>query len=277
MIVTSRARASERRSETSSARDATRVRASGFRRDAPRRDFTTRARGMLRAALRARATRLRALDRASVADRARGETVARVAQRAPRRRPRASRFRPARARATRASTRRACGARWRSRSTLDRAGEVPIAAVLVDATTGEVVAEAANRCERDGDPTAHAEMLLIRLGAEKLGGWRHLKRTRMYVTLEPCAMCAGAILQSRVGGVTYGARNALLGADGSWAALLRNEDAGGGGRAPVRPHPFTPDLDVKGGVLAEETGEAMREFFRRRRTLGAYDGETASS
>ena len=156
-------------------------------------------------------------------------------------------------------------------------GEVPIAAVLVDATTGEVVAEAANRCERDGDPTAHAEMLLIRLGAEKLGGWRHLKRTRMYVTLEPCAMCAGAILQSRVGGVTYGARNALLGADGSWAALLRNEDVGGSERAPVRAHPFTPALDVKGGVLAEETGEAMREFFRRRRTLGAYDGETASS
>ena len=154
---------------------------------------------------------------------------------------------------------------------------MPIAAVLVDATTGEVVAEAANRCERDGDPTAHAEMLLIRLGAEKLGGWRHLKRTRMYVTLEPCAMCAGAILQSRVGGVTYGARNALLGADGSWAALLRNEDVGGSERAPVRAHPFTPDLDVKGGVLAEETGEAMREFFRRRRTLGAYDGETASS
>ena len=276
MIVTSRARASERRSETSSARDATRVRASGF--VGTRRDVTLRrARAMLRAALRARAVRLRALDRASIADRARREDGRARRQRAPRRRPRVVAF----STGERASEESVDEARMRRALALaldaGSQGEVPIAAVLVDATTGEGVAEAANRCERDGDPTAHAEMLLIRLGAEKLGGWRHLKRTRMYVTLEPCAMCAGAILQSRVGGVTYGARNALLGADGSWAALLRNEDVGGSERAPVRAHPFTPDLDVKGGVLAEETGEAMREFFRRRRTLGAYDGETASS
>jgi len=149
------------------------------------------------------------------------------------------------------------------------AGEVPIGAVLVDEETGEVVAEAANACEGDGDPTAHAEMRVIRLGAEKLGGWRHLKRTRMYVTLEPCAMCAGAILQSRVGGVTYGAKNTLLGADGSWVSMMRREFVGEDG-GPVRPHAFTPELDVRGGVLAEETGTLMKEFFKRRRTLGSW-------
>ena len=150
------------------------------------------------------------------------------------------------------------------------AGEVPIGAVLVDAETSKVICEARNACERSGDPTAHAEMTLIQEGAKKLGGWRALQRTTMYVTLEPCAMCAGAILQSRVGGVVYGAKNTLLGGDGSWVSMMRREDVGTDDTAPKRPHAFTPNLDVRGGVLAEDCGQIMSDFFKHRRTLGAY-------
>jgi tRNA(Arg) A34 adenosine deaminase TadA len=71
------------------------------------------------------------------------------------------------------------------------------------------------RVEAQADPTAHAEMLCIRSAAAKLGGWRLLDAT-LYVTLEPCPMCAGAILQARIGQLVWGARNSLLGADGSW-------------------------------------------------------------
>lgn len=146
-------------------------------------------------------------------------------------------------------------------------GEVPVGAVLVDGDTGRVVAEAANACEADGDPTAHAELRCIRAGAVALGNWRHLRRATMYVTLEPCAMCAGGILQSRVGRVVYGARNPLLGADGSWVSIMRaREDGEGGVGSAVRPHAFSPDVEVVEGVLAEETGALMKEFFKRRRT-----------
>lgn len=149
-------------------------------------------------------------------------------------------------------------------------GEIPIGAVLIDDETGETVAEASNACEATNDPTAHAEMRLIRAGAEAMrGNWRSLKRTTMVVTLEPCAMCAGAILQSRVGSVVYGAKNTLLGADGSWVSMLRKESVGEDG-APCRPHAFTPDITVRGGVMAEETGALMKEFFKRRRTLGTW-------
>lgn len=151
-----------------------------------------------------------------------------------------------------------------------REGEVPVGAVLVDAETRAVVGEARNACEQSGDPTAHAEMTLIREGAKTLGGWRALQKVRMYITVEPCAMCAGAILQSRVGGVTYGAKNPSLGADGSWVAMMRKEDVGAIGRAPNRPHPFMPELDVRGGVLAEECSALMSDFFKRRRTMGSY-------
>lgn len=145
-------------------------------------------------------------------------------------------------------------------------GEVPIGAVIVENDTGRVVAACANACERDGDPTAHAELRAIRMGAETLGNWRHLRKTTMYVTLEPCAMCAGGILQARVGRVVYGAKNALLGADGSWVSVLRKSDAVDESAATTtRPHAFSPDLDVTGGVLAEETGALMKEFFRARR------------
>ncbi|PRW59358.1 tRNA-specific adenosine deaminase [Chlorella sorokiniana] len=99
-----------------------------------------------------------------------------------------------------------------------QADEVPVGAVLIS-PAGEVLAAAHNRTETAGDPTAHAELLCIRQAAAAAGGWRLLDAT-LYVTLEPCPMCAGALLQSRVGTVVYGARNRLLGADGSWIAML---------------------------------------------------------
>lgn len=97
-------------------------------------------------------------------------------------------------------------------------GEVPVGAVLVS-PSGQVLAAAHNRVESSGDPTAHAEMACLRAGAAAAGGWR-LLGTTLYVTLEPCPMCAGALLQARVGRLVYGARNRLLGADGSWIAML---------------------------------------------------------
>ena len=159
------------------------------------------------------------------------------------------------------------------------AGEVPVGAVMVSGA-GEVLAAAHNATEAQSDPTAHAELQCIRQAAQRAGGWRLLDAT-LYVTLEPCPMCAGALLQSRVGRVVYGARNALLGADGSWIDILRSRVAAGtdndtsssesGGEEsekacrPSRPHPFHPDLAVESGVLGEECGAVMKAFFKRRR------------
>ncbi|KAJ7527898.1 hypothetical protein O6H91_16G075200 [Diphasiastrum complanatum] len=92
-------------------------------------------------------------------------------------------------------------------------GEVPVGAVMVH--SGRIIARAHNQVEAKGDPTAHAEMRCIQNASQLLGRWRLLEST-LYVTLEPCPMCAGAILQARVGELVWGARNTLLGADGSW-------------------------------------------------------------
>jgi tRNA(adenine34) deaminase len=178
------------------------------------------------------------------------------------------------------------------------AGEVPVGAVIVS-STGDVLAAAHNVTERDGDPTAHAEMLCIRHATGKTkSAWRLLDAT-MYVTLEPCPMCAGALLQSRVGRVVYGARNNLLGADGSWINMMRggrvatgatvssprleisseNSNCTGNDEAgeesctyvvqPHRPHPFHPDLQVDTGVLEEQCSALMKEFFKERRRQNA--------
>ena len=132
-------------------------------------------------------------------------------------------------------------------------GEVPVGAVLVS-PDGDIVSHAYNRTEMDRDPTSHAEMNCIRLAAGASGGWRLLDCT-LYVTLEPCPMCAGAILQSRVGTVVYGARNTLLGADGSWIRMFDRE----------RPHPFHPGIQVVHGVREEPCRKLMQDFFRDRR------------
>lgn len=160
-----------------------------------------------------------------------------------------------------------------------RRGEVPVGAVAVDAE-GSVIARAHNRVESESDPTAHAEILCLRqaaMGERK--AWRLLGVT-LYVTLEPCVMCAGAILQARVATVVYGAKNSLLGGDGSWLQVLPRCDCHGNGpREPEAPaHPFHTDVTVRKGVLVEECADIMREFFRMRRSsqdFGERDSEMA--
>ena len=127
--------------------------------------------------------------------------------------------------------------------------DVPVGCVV--AAGGEVIAAAANERELRGDPTAHAEVLALREASEKLGGWR-LSDTVLYVTLEPCAMCAGAIVLARVPRVVWGAPDPKAGAAGSVLDVL--------GEAALNHRP-----DLAGGLLAEDAGEMLREFFGLRR------------
>jgi len=129
------------------------------------------------------------------------------------------------------------------------AGEVPIGAVAV--MRGEIVARGQNRVLRDTDPTAHAEIVAMRAVAQDIGNYR-LVDCQLFVTLEPCAMCAGAMIHARLGRLVYGAADPKTGAAGSVLAVLN--------------HPKLNHLmEVTAGVLAEECGELLREFFRERR------------
>ncbi|MHB9149336.1 MAG: tRNA adenosine(34) deaminase TadA [Thermoleophilia bacterium] len=128
-------------------------------------------------------------------------------------------------------------------------GEVPVGAVLVQA--GRVVATRGNERESRHDPTAHAEMLALRDAAALLGGWRVLDAT-LYVTLEPCPMCAGALLQARVARLVYGAADPKGGAAGTVLDITSH---------PVLNHA----VEVTGGVLADEAALLLREFFETRR------------
>ncbi|MBO2533575.1 tRNA-adenosine deaminase [Planifilum fulgidum] len=128
-------------------------------------------------------------------------------------------------------------------------GEVPIGAVIV--RNGEIVGRGHNRRETDRDPTAHAEMIAIREAAGRLGGWR-LIGCSLYVTLEPCPMCAGAILQSRIERVVFGASDPKGGCAGTLMNLLAD------GR-------FNHQAEVVSGVLAEEGGSLLTGFFRKLR------------
>jgi tRNA(adenine34) deaminase len=127
--------------------------------------------------------------------------------------------------------------------------DVPIGAVLVK--SGEVLASAHNERELRGDPTAHAEMLVLREAARALGSWRVLD-TVLYVTLEPCAMCAGAIVLARVPRVVFGASDPKAGACGSIVDLL--------GIPALNHRPA-----VARGLLADECGDLLRAFFAARR------------
>lgn len=129
------------------------------------------------------------------------------------------------------------------------AGEAPVGAVLVCA--GEALAAAPNRRERDQDPTAHAEILVLREGARRLGTWR-LTGCTLYVTLEPCFMCAGALVNARIGRVVFGAPDPKAGAAGSLANVLADA------RLNHRPA-------LRGGVRAEACGRLLTDFFRARR------------
>jgi tRNA(adenine34) deaminase len=128
-------------------------------------------------------------------------------------------------------------------------GDVPIGAVL--AREGEPIAAAGNERELRRDPTAHAEMLALQAGAAALGGWR-LPGTTLYVTLEPCAMCAGAVVLARVPRVVYGTPDPKAGAAGSVLDVL--------GEASLNHRP-----EVTAGVLAEECAALLRDFFSARR------------
>jgi tRNA(adenine34) deaminase len=131
-------------------------------------------------------------------------------------------------------------------------GDVPIGAVL--ARDGELVTSAHNERELRQDPTAHAEVLALREAARAAGSWRILDAT-LYVTLEPCAMCAGAIVLARIPRVIYGATDPKAGAAGSVLDVLSEP------RLNHRP-------EVRGGVLGSECGELLSEFFASRRAAG---------
>ena len=135
------------------------------------------------------------------------------------------------------------------------AGEVPVGALVV--RDGSVIARAGNRTNRDGDATAHAETLAIRGASAVVGGWR-LDGCTLYVTLEPCAMCAGAIVLARVDRVVFGAWDAKAGMAGSVGDLLRHP------RLNHRP-------EVRGGVLEAECGAVLSEFFAARRATNFVD------
>jgi tRNA(adenine34) deaminase len=128
-------------------------------------------------------------------------------------------------------------------------GDVPIGAALVRA--GELLAVAGNERELRADPTAHAEVLALRGAAEATGGWR-LPNTTLYVTLEPCAMCAGAIILARVPRVVFAVADPKAGAAGSVLDVLAEP------RLNHRP-------TVDSGVLAEDSAALLREFFAERR------------
>ena len=129
------------------------------------------------------------------------------------------------------------------------AGEVPIGALVV--RDGEIIARGQNRVLRDNDPTAHAEIVSLRAAAMALGNYR-LNGCTLYVTLEPCAMCAGAMIHARVDRLVFAAVDPKTGACGSVLTVLNH---------PQLNH----QMQVEQGILADEAAELLRNFFRERR------------
>lgn len=129
-------------------------------------------------------------------------------------------------------------------------GEVPIGACLVD-NKGKLLAVAGNRTISDSDPTAHAEILILREAARKIGNYR-LVDTVVYSTIEPCAMCAGALVNARVKKLVYGAKDERFGAVETVFNICNNSS-------------LNHKLEIESGVLAEECRKLMQDFFRARR------------
>lgn len=127
-------------------------------------------------------------------------------------------------------------------------GEVPVGAIVVK--DGEIVGESPNKRETNGDATAHAEIEAIRQACAKLGRWR-LSDCELYVTLEPCPMCAGAILNAKIGRVVYGAKDPRGGALGSLIDLCS--------------YPFYHKPKTVSGVCEQECRELLQEFFQKKR------------
>lgn len=128
-------------------------------------------------------------------------------------------------------------------------GEVPVGAVIVE--KGRLIGQGFNRREIDGNPLAHAEILALREAAGVIEGWRLVGCT-IYVTLEPCAMCAGALVNSRIDRLVYGARDPKAGFCGSLGDLVRDER-------------LNHRLDVSQGVLGDECSRLLKDFFSRLR------------
>lgn len=130
-------------------------------------------------------------------------------------------------------------------------GEAPIGAVVYETATGKILGEGFNRREIDHDPAAHAELLAIRVAAKSIGDWR-LNHCTLVVTLEPCPMCAGLIVNARLGRLVYGCRDPKAGATDSLFQLTND---------PRLNHRVEPI----GGLLADECSALLREFFQRLR------------
>ena len=129
-------------------------------------------------------------------------------------------------------------------------GDVPVGALIVN-EAGEVISSGKNEREKDNDPTAHAEIVAIRGAGEKLGSWR-LDDLTLIVTLEPCVMCAGAILQSRIKRLVFGAFDQKAGAVGSSLDVIRDVRA-------------LSKVEVVNGVLEDECGQLLKDFFINKR------------
>ncbi len=130
-------------------------------------------------------------------------------------------------------------------------GEVPIGAIVVK--EDKIIARGYNMRETLKDPTAHAEIIAIREASKTLGGWR-LSGCTLYVTLEPCQMCSGAIIQSRMDHVVYGATDPKAGCAGSLCNLLQNEA-------------FNHQAKITSGVLEDEASDLLKNFFKHLRRL----------
>lgn len=134
----------------------------------------------------------------------------------------------------------------------DQQDEVPVGAIVVH--NSRVIAAAYNQREQLRDPTAHAEMIAITQAAESMKSWR-LEDCTLYVTLEPCPMCAGAILQARIPWLVYGAADPKAGAVHSLFEMLSD-------------HRLNHETQVVSGIMADECGKLLQDFFRRQRDLG---------
>jgi len=130
-------------------------------------------------------------------------------------------------------------------------GEVPIGAVVIDAN-GDLLAAASNRTIIDSDPTAHAEILALRIAAHKIGNYR-LTGCTLYTTIEPCVMCAGALVNARIDRIVFGAHDERFGAVETKFRLCDSDD-------------LNHRMEIVSGVLADECRELMQNFFRERRT-----------
>ena len=129
-------------------------------------------------------------------------------------------------------------------------GEVPVGAVIADSQSGEIFAEAYNLREKNSSATAHAEVLAIEAACKRIGSWR-LSGYTLYVTLEPCPMCAGALINSRLDRVVYGASDALAGCCGSVVDF--------------NAYPFNHSFKVTKGVYAQECRALLQDFFASKR------------